>query len=119
MAAVERLNQHAGIEQYLLTGQEHYRAAYLWNDLGFSKHFKEILYSAKIGYLKTSPKLLERVNSLLGIAATERPLFFDDQEEVVRLACENGWDACVFNTVEDIRTHPRLKGLLQQQAPSD
>jgi putative hydrolase of the HAD superfamily len=111
--AVKRLARHTEVELYLLTGQEHYRAAYLWNELGFKEHFKDILYSAKLGHLKNTPAFFSRVNSLLGIVAPERPLFFDDQEGAVDLARAAGWDACVFNTADDVRTHPRLQSLLQ------
>jgi putative hydrolase of the HAD superfamily len=118
LAAVKRLARHTDAELYLLTGQEHYRAAYLWDELGFREHFKDILYSAKLGHLKNTPEFFRRVNALLGIAAPERPLFFDDQEDAVGLARAAGWDACVFNTVEDVRTHPRLRSLLQD-TPDD
>jgi putative hydrolase of the HAD superfamily len=111
--AVKRLAQNPQVELYVLTGQEHYRAAYLWNELGFKEHFKDILYSAKLRYLKNTPEFFNRVNAMLGIAPPERPLFFDDQEQVVKLARAAGWDACVFDTVDDLRTHPRLRRLLQ------
>jgi len=110
---VKRLACARDVELYVATGQEHYRAAYLWNELGFREHFKDILYSAKLGHLKSSVDFFSRINSILGITARERPLFFDDQEEAVRLAYESGWDACVFNSVEDVLTHPRLRKLLQ------
>jgi putative hydrolase of the HAD superfamily len=110
---VKRLGGHAHVSLYLATGQEHYRAAYLWNDLRFKEQFKDIFYSAKVGYLKNTPEFFQRINSLLGIVAGERPLYFDDHEEVVKLACEAGWDACVFDTVGDLRNHPRLRGFLQ------
>jgi putative hydrolase of the HAD superfamily len=114
LQAVKRLARHSHVELYVLTGQEHYRAAYLWNDLGFKTYFKDILYSAKLGQLKNTPEFFHRVNAMLGIAPPERPLFFDDQEDAVGLARAAGWDACVFNTVEDVVTHPRLRGLLME-----
>jgi putative hydrolase of the HAD superfamily len=113
LEAVERLARHTHVELYLLTGQEHYRAAYLWNELRFRDYFKDILYSAKLGHLKNTPEFFHQVNAALGIAAPERPLFFDDQEEAVGLARAAGWDACLFNTVEDVRTHPRLRSLMR------
>jgi putative hydrolase of the HAD superfamily len=112
--AAKRLAAYAHVNLYLATGQEHYRAAYLWNDLGFKEHFKDIFYSAKLGHLKNTVEFFQRINSVLEIAADERPLYFDDHEEVVRLAREAGWDACVFETVGDLRNHPRLRGFLQR-----
>jgi putative hydrolase of the HAD superfamily len=111
--AVKRLRRHGDVELYVATGQEHYRAAYLWNELGFSKHFKDIFYSARLGHLKGTPEFFAEVNRALGIAPDERPLFFDDQEEIVSLARTAGWDACVFDTTDDILKHPRLRDLLQ------
>ena len=53
MNVVGQLGQNEHIELYIATGQEHYRAAYLWNDLGFRNYFREIFYSASLGHLKT------------------------------------------------------------------
>jgi len=112
MDAVKRLARHEHLELYLATAQEHYRAAYLWNELGFKKHFKDIFYSARLGHLKSTPEFFLEINRVLGIGPDERPLFFDDREEVVALAREAGWDACIFNTVADLITHKRLINLL-------
>jgi putative hydrolase of the HAD superfamily len=49
---------------------------------------------------------------MLGIKEGEAPLFFDDQEEVVSLAREAGWDAHVFDNIRTIQTHPRLQSFL-------
>jgi len=113
MESVKRLARHDHLELYLATGQEHYRAAYLWDELGFKDHFKDIFYSARLGHLKNAPEFFLEINRALRIGPDERPLFFDDREDVVALAREAGWDACVFNTVADLLTHPRLSNLLQ------
>jgi putative hydrolase of the HAD superfamily len=47
----------------------------------------------------------------LEIHPEERPIFFDDQPEIVEVAKRAGWDAVAFNSVEDISQHPRLKDL--------
>lgn len=112
--AVKRLAGHTLVELYLVTGQEHYRAAYLWNNLGFCKYFRSILYSARLGHLKSTPQFFSAINAELIITPADRPVFFDDQEEIVRLAREAGWDACVFNVVEDLVEHSRLQGLLRR-----
>lgn len=111
MDAVRRLVRHDHIELYLATGQEHYRAAYLWDELGFKKHFKDIFYSARLGHLKDGPDFFLAINRELGITSTERPLFFDDREDVVGFARTAGWDACQFDTAADLFNHPRLIGL--------
>lgn len=112
MAAVKRLARRADVELYLATGQEHYRAAYLWDELGFKAHFKDIFYSARLGHPKSAVEFFLEINRALGIKADERPLFFDDREDVVVLARQAGWDACRFDTAADLLNHPRLVKLL-------
>jgi putative hydrolase of the HAD superfamily len=109
---VRQLARHPHVDLYLATAQEHYRAAYLWTDLGFSAYFKDIFYSARIGCLKGTPDFFNEINRMLDILPDERPLFFDDQEDVVAAARASGWDACVFDSVADLRQHPRLRGLV-------
>ncbi len=109
---VRRLDSHARIDLYLVTGQEHHRADYLWNTLGFRDYFKDILYSARFGHLKSEPAFYEKIGGFLGIAPEERPIFFDDQDAVVRLARNAGWDAHIFDSIEVVLTHPVLRRLL-------
>ena len=109
---VKRLAERPDAELYIVTGQEHYRAAYLWSTLGFRDHFKGILYSAKLGHLKATPAFFARINTMLDIKEDEAPLFFDDQAEVVSLARKAGWDAHVFEDIRTIHTHPRLQSFL-------
>ncbi len=109
---VRRLGRHAGVELHIATIQEHHRAAFLWNDVGLRNHFRDIWYSARVGHLKYAPEFFATVNEALGIAPGERPLFFDDTEEIVAVACAAGWDAHVFDSVADLHHHPRLEHLL-------
>jgi putative hydrolase of the HAD superfamily len=112
MNAVRRLAQNPDVELYLATGQEHYRATYLWDELGFKDHFKDIFYSARLGHLKNAVEFYLAINEVLDIRADERPLFFDDREDSVILARAAGWDACPFDTAADLLGHPRLIDLL-------
>jgi putative hydrolase of the HAD superfamily len=112
LKVVKRIARYPEAELYVVTGQEHYRAAYLWNTVGLRENFKDILYSARIGHLKGTMPFFAGINAMLAIAESERPLFFDDQEAVVTLAREAGWDACVFEDVSTVLTHPRLQPLL-------
>jgi putative hydrolase of the HAD superfamily len=112
---VKRISRHPDAELYVVTGQEHYRAAYLWNTLGFREHFRDILYSARLGHLKGTKPFFAGIDAVLGIRPGERPLFFDDQEDVVNLAREAGWDACVFEDITTVLTHPRLQGFLHAE----
>ncbi|WP_184450025.1 HAD family hydrolase [Rhizobium sp. BK538] len=107
---VSELRQAGDIKLYLATGQEHYRARYLWNNLGLSWLFDGIFYSAEIGHPKKDVRFFEAINAALGISGDERPLFFDDQPEIVALAAQAGWDGRAFSCERDIRQHPRLRG---------
>lgn len=40
--------RRSGARLYVATGQEHHRARYLWNELGFSRWFDRLFYSAGI-----------------------------------------------------------------------
>lgn len=108
---VSKLRQTGNMELYLATGQEHHRARYLWNELGFSRLFDGMFYSAKIGHPKKDIRFFEAINTALGISGDERPLFFDDQPEIVALAAQAGWDGTAYSCERDIRRHPRLREL--------
>lgn len=111
---VRRLRDHSSVQTFVATGQEHYRAAYLWNELGFSRHFSKIFYSAEIGVPKKDIAFFEAINRALDIQPEERPLFFDDQPDIVELANRAGWDAATFTSVKDIEQHPRLRFLFAE-----
>jgi putative hydrolase of the HAD superfamily len=108
---VEDIRKAGGAKMYVATGQEHHRARYLWNELGFSKHFDGMFYSAQIGHPKKDVQFFEFINCSLGIDAGQRPLFFDDQPEIVELAKSAGWDGTAFTSIKDVREHPRLRHL--------
>lgn len=110
---VKRLGQHERVALYIATGQEHHRAAYLWDELGFGAHFQDTFYSARLGCFKGTPVFFEKINAALEISPPERPVFFDDQANVVDLARDAGWDGCVFESIDDLSGHPRLRDLLR------
>jgi putative hydrolase of the HAD superfamily len=101
--------RNADISTYVATGQEHYRAAYLWNTLGLCNSFEHLFYSAALGYLKKDIRFFEAINEALQINGEERPIFFDDQPEIVEIAKSVGWDSHAFDSVQDIQNHPRLR----------
>lgn len=53
-----------GLRTFVATGQEHYRASYLWNELGLFEHFERMFYSADIGLLKKEAGFFEAINRL-------------------------------------------------------
>jgi putative hydrolase of the HAD superfamily len=109
---VDQLRESDDADVYIATGQEHYRAQYLWNELGFRNRFDGMFYSAQIGWPKADARFFESINRNLGITPRDRPIFFDDQSSIVELARSAGWDASTFTCPQDIVEHPRLAGLL-------
>lgn len=107
---VSQLRKTTDAKLYVATGQEHYRARYLWDDLGLSQLFDGLFYSAAIGHSKKDIRFFEAINSALQISNDERPLFFDDQPEIIAVASQAGWDGTAFTSARDIREHPRLRG---------
>jgi putative hydrolase of the HAD superfamily len=111
---VDQLNAIPGVELFVATGQEHQRASYLWNELGFSSHFEKIFYSASVGHLKNNSNFFEVINSELGlIERGEIPLFFDDSDIVVGVSRKAGWDGVIFNAIDDLRCHAKIEALLK------
>ncbi len=109
---VTRLKRSEEVELFLATGQEHHRAAYLWNDLGLKDLFNDIFYSARLGIPKHRTEFFATINAQLDISPSERPLFFDDSERIVTAARAAGWDAHIFDTVEDLSRTSRLMSIL-------
>jgi putative hydrolase of the HAD superfamily len=70
---------------HVATWQEHHRARFLWNELGFSKDFDGMFYSADIGHPKKAVQFFKAINRSLGIDAGQRPLFFEDQPRLLNL----------------------------------
>lgn len=113
LEVVDLLRKKEGVAPYIATGQEHHRAAYLWNDLAFSDRFDGMFYSADLGLAKDNPAFFQEINSRLAISSDEHPLFFDDRPNVVGAAREAGWDAHVFRGVSDLTGNSRIVALLE------
>ncbi len=113
---VKRLGQCGEVALYIATAQEHHRAAYLWNDLGLKELFDDIFYSARLGVAKDRIEFFAKINAQLHIPPAERPLFFDDREKVVTAARAAGWDAQIFDTIEDLSRNSRVVSILGNES---
>ena len=60
-----------------------------------------------------SPSLGVARTRWMNLLVLSQPLYFDDHEDAVKLAREVGWDVCVFVSILDLLTHPRLRNLLE------
>jgi putative hydrolase of the HAD superfamily len=94
------LSQLAALEGryalHLATVQEHYRAAYLWNDLGLKNRFEAIHYAADYGCGKPEPAFFEAVAARTGHAPQEL-LLIDDSARNVEAARACGWRAGLWD----------------------
>jgi putative hydrolase of the HAD superfamily len=81
---------------HLATVQEHYRAAYLWNDLGLKNRFEAIHYAADYGCGKPEPAFFEAVATRTGHAPQEL-LLIDDSARNVEAARACGWRAGLWD----------------------
>ncbi|MHB1102162.1 MAG: HAD-IA family hydrolase [Devosia sp.] len=81
------------------------RAQWLWLTLGFGELFDDIFYSARLGVLKPNPGYFEAIASRIG-KQSEPPLFFDDTEDVIAGARRAGWEAVLYEDLEDCINHP-------------
>ncbi|MGN7754318.1 hypothetical protein [Sinorhizobium sp. 22678] len=63
------LRERGRAQIFVATGQEHYRAAYLWDELGFSSHFDRLFYSAEIGVPKKDLRFFGATENTMKIAA--------------------------------------------------
>ena len=97
---IQQLRQQ-GIRCYLATNQEHYRTAYILNEMGFAQKFEGIFSSAHVGQVKSQPAFFEHVlRKLNGIAAHEI-LFWDDSAPNIVTARQSGLQAEIYTTFAD------------------
>ena len=90
---------------YIASNQEHLRALHLWSALGLQHLFDDIFYAARLGASKPDRGFFEDVAKRIGPQA-EPPLLFDDHDAVVDAARAFGWEAVIYNDLEDFTTHP-------------
>jgi putative hydrolase of the HAD superfamily len=102
----------AGAQLYIATNQEHVRAQWLWQTLKLGEVFDDMYYAARLGVVKPKPRFFSEVERRLG-SRSEPPLFFDDAPEVVAAAREAGWEAVVYDGLEDCTRHPWIAARLQ------
>lgn len=108
---IKVLKSSPDVTLYVATNQEHTRAKYLMETLGFGEHFVDIFHSAKIGHIKPALEYFKRVHELLGNPETP-PIFFDDTPAVVKGANDFGWKAYEFLSVDDLYKEDCVASLL-------
>ena len=103
MAWVKSRKQE-GDKVYLATNQEHMRANYLWNDLGFADIFDDIYYAAKIGFRKPEEGFFSHVINDIGVDSSSL-ILIDDCPKNVKAANARGIKSIQFNDMNDVIGH--------------
>ena len=85
-----------GVEVHLATVQEHERAAYLWDRLGFRDWFDAMHYAADLGAKKPDPAFFAAIEARTGFAPGEM-LLVDDLPANVEAARAAGWGAVLWS----------------------
>lgn len=92
----------AGVELHLATIQEHERATYLWDTLGFRERFDAMHYAADLGCKKSDPEFYAAVEGRTGFAGPEL-LLLDDTAANVETARAAGWGGAVWDGTASLR----------------
>lgn len=107
---VSRLRNAHGCLCFIVTSQEHRRAAYIWDELGLREHFDGMYYSAMLGHSKKSNEFYRAISSDFDFSRSQ-PIYFDDRIELVNQAASCGWDAHLYQSVTSVSQHPVLASL--------
>jgi putative hydrolase of the HAD superfamily len=115
--AIRTLKTHPEIRLYLATNQDHSRAQFLWQSLGLKDIFEDMFYSARFGRTKAHKKFYEMAEERMP-SFEQPPLFFDDTPKVIDAARAHGWEAVLFDKIEDCADHPWIAARLKTTAPA-
>lgn len=88
--------RNKGIQCYLATDQEKYRAEYIKKVLNFEQRFDGCFFSCEIGFSKAQLEFFRGVLSHLNLSP-QVVGFLDDDEENVRVAKETGIQAKLYS----------------------
>jgi len=116
LKAAKRLAEAPHLRLFIATGQEHIRARYLWETLGFQHYFEDIFYTARMGHHKHTPEFFQSIEDALGLPKDQKPacLLIDDSPKVLDAAKAAGWETCQFKALTDLEQHPLAKEYLAQ-----
>jgi putative hydrolase of the HAD superfamily len=86
----------AGIELHLATVQEHHRARYLWEILGFRDRFDAMHYAADLGCAKPDPAFFRAIETRTGFGPDDL-LLIDDRLDNIEGARACGWGVLLWD----------------------
>jgi putative hydrolase of the HAD superfamily len=91
----------SGVRLHLATVQEHERAAYIWNTLGFRDRFDAMHYAAELGCAKPDPAFYRAIEARTGYRPADIVLL-DDRWDNVEAARAAGWGAVAWDGTESL-----------------
>src|SRR5262249_9357064 len=94
--------QRTGGRCFAASNQEHYRVAYLRDQVGLGTHFDEIVYSAELGVLKPDRVFYTAAQARMGVAAAQSIPFVHDRAANVDGARMCGWRAMLYRGLESL-----------------
>ncbi len=112
---IERLKKSGRFRLYIATNQEHNRARYLMDNMGFNRWFDDIFHSARLGVLKPHPDYFAAIENCLGLESADKPVFFDDTPDVVRGAFTAGWEAYEFLKPDDLLRCEIIRSVISEE----
>lgn len=108
---IRQLKARDDLKLYIATNQDHMRALWLYQTMGLGELFEDIFYSARAGIRKPERGFFDFIEQRIG-PQDEPPLFFDDTPKVIDGARKHGWEAVLFETVDDCTNHPWIAARL-------
>jgi putative hydrolase of the HAD superfamily len=85
-----------GIELHLATVQEHHRARYLWETLGFRERFDAMHYAADLGCAKPDAAFFRAIEARTGLMPADL-LLIDDRIDNIEGARASGWGVLLWD----------------------
>jgi putative hydrolase of the HAD superfamily len=102
LAAADQWRARTGGRCFAASNQEHYRAAYLRDQMGLGPHFDEFVYSAALGVCKPDRVFFTNAQARMGVTVAQSILFVDDKAENVDAARMCGWRAMLYRGPESL-----------------
>jgi|ERR1051326_102394 putative hydrolase of the HAD superfamily len=96
--------KNQGIQLFLASNQERYRADYITHDMEFEKVFNKMFFSCQLGYAKPQREFWECVYNHMGDIPKNQILFWDDDAENVESAKEFGFHAELYKNFPEFES---------------
>lgn len=100
VAEIEAL-RNEGYYIGLGTNQEKYRLKYMMDTLGFAAFVDQTFASSEVGHKKPAAEYFETISQDLKARGFDKIVFFDDRPDNVESARACGWEAYLYQSIDD------------------